>query len=69
MASSDVFISDEGFAAPRTRKRQRPLKALRNYVHSFHCDSPTANSSTHDAEIGITATLNTAIAISTAVDD
>jgi len=33
-----------------------------------HCDNPTANSSTSDAEIAITATLNVAIAISTAVD-
>jgi len=34
-----------------------------------HCGSPTANSRTSDAEIAITATLNTAIAISTAVDE
>jgi len=28
--AGDVFSSDEDFSAPRSRKRQRPLNALRN---------------------------------------
>jgi len=55
----DAFGSDEDFEALRPRKRRRPLLALRNYVQS---NSPTANSSTSEAEIVITASLNTAMA-------
>jgi len=41
------------------------LQALRNNVHS---NSPTAHSSTSTVEIAITASLNSAMAISCAVD-
>ena len=66
LSPGDVFSSGEDFEALRPRKRRRPLEALRNYVHS---NSPTAHSSTSEVEIAIMASLNTAMAISCAVDE
>jgi len=60
----DAFSSDEDLEALKPRKSRRPLQVLRNYVHS---NSLTAHSSTSEAEIAITASLNTAMAMACAV--
>jgi len=62
----DAFSSDKDFEALRLKKCRHALQALRNYVHS---SSPTAHQSTSEAEIAITASLKTVIAISCAVDE
>ena len=66
--SEDEFLPSPGnaFSSDEDFKRRRSLQVLRNSVHS---NSPTAHLSTSEAEFAMTASLNTVMAISCAVDE